>query len=166
MIRRPPRATRTDTRFPFTTRFRSGADRIRLRDRGRAGAAGRRPAAGAAVVPALCLARQADAGGIGGDRGRRGAAAGRVRAFLGHMSETGRIGECRRHRTALLVFRYGGTAAVGLFKETGHIAASASVTIAGRDGRRFTWVRRNPGAARTKERRVGKGWVSKCRYGV
>src|SRR3546814_1907321 len=25
MIRRPPRATRTDTRFPYTTLFRSGA---------------------------------------------------------------------------------------------------------------------------------------------
>src|SRR3546814_8520604 len=24
MIRRPPRSTRTDTRFPYTTRFRSG----------------------------------------------------------------------------------------------------------------------------------------------
>src|SRR3546814_135118 len=32
MIRRAPRATRTDTRFPFTTRFRSGGWRIaRLR---------------------------------------------------------------------------------------------------------------------------------------
>src|SRR3546814_5277582 len=27
MIRRPPRATRTDTLFPYTTLFRSGADR-------------------------------------------------------------------------------------------------------------------------------------------
>src|SRR3546814_10321483 len=30
MIRRPPRSTRTDTLFPYTTLFRSG-DRIRLR---------------------------------------------------------------------------------------------------------------------------------------
>src|SRR3546814_15369599 len=27
MIRRPPRSTRTDTLFPYTTLFRSGADR-------------------------------------------------------------------------------------------------------------------------------------------
>src|SRR3546814_14191460 len=44
MIRRPPRSTRTDTRFPYTTPFRSGWDRMgwrggiaerwmRLRDR-------------------------------------------------------------------------------------------------------------------------------------
>src|SRR3546814_3711536 len=33
MIRRPPRCTRTDTRFPYTTLFRS----IRLRDRGHPG---------------------------------------------------------------------------------------------------------------------------------
>src|SRR3546814_18544607 len=28
MIRRPPRSTRTDTLFPYTTLFRSGGDRI------------------------------------------------------------------------------------------------------------------------------------------
>src|SRR3546814_1377679 len=28
MIRRPPRATRTDTLFPYTTLFRSGADHL------------------------------------------------------------------------------------------------------------------------------------------
>src|SRR3546814_9324916 len=38
MIRRPPRSTRTDTLFPYTTRFRSAADpdprhRAELRDR-------------------------------------------------------------------------------------------------------------------------------------
>src|SRR3546814_5477461 len=30
MIRRPPRSTRTDTLFPYTTLFRSGRDRHRL----------------------------------------------------------------------------------------------------------------------------------------
>src|SRR3546814_4367063 len=34
MIRRPPRSTRTDTLFPYTTLFRSGADRARI-DRAR-----------------------------------------------------------------------------------------------------------------------------------
>src|SRR3546814_16728728 len=29
MIRRPPRSTRTDTRFPYTTLFRSGLPRFR-----------------------------------------------------------------------------------------------------------------------------------------
>src|SRR3546814_10255642 len=32
MIRRPPRSTRTDTLFPYTTLFRSGAWRCRCRD--------------------------------------------------------------------------------------------------------------------------------------
>src|SRR3546814_19572587 len=30
MIRRPPRSTRTDTLFPYTTRFRSGDERLDL----------------------------------------------------------------------------------------------------------------------------------------
>src|SRR3546814_3028697 len=30
MIRRPPRSTRTDTRLPYTTRFRSGVDRTHV----------------------------------------------------------------------------------------------------------------------------------------
>src|SRR3546814_4977572 len=39
MIRRPPRSTRTDTLFPYTTLFRSAAARARARAaRGRAGA--------------------------------------------------------------------------------------------------------------------------------
>src|SRR3546814_15011359 len=33
MIRRPPRSTRTDTLFPYTTLFRSGSWRCRVRDR-------------------------------------------------------------------------------------------------------------------------------------
>src|SRR3546814_7113427 len=34
MIRRPPRSTRTDTLFPYTTLFRSGRERVRRRVRG------------------------------------------------------------------------------------------------------------------------------------
>src|SRR3546814_19066768 len=34
MIRRPPRSTRTDTLFPYTTLFRSGHERGRDRQRG------------------------------------------------------------------------------------------------------------------------------------
>src|SRR3546814_6516543 len=36
MLRRPPRSTRTDTLFPYTTLFRSGADLELLRPRPRA----------------------------------------------------------------------------------------------------------------------------------
>src|SRR3546814_10587726 len=39
MIRRPPRSTRTDTLFPYTTLFRSRADRIDARGSDRAGEA-------------------------------------------------------------------------------------------------------------------------------
>src|SRR3546814_17782764 len=35
MIRRPPRSTRTDTLFPYTTLFRSFADRTKDRSKGR-----------------------------------------------------------------------------------------------------------------------------------
>src|SRR3546814_20516080 len=41
MIRRPPRSTRTDTLFPYTTLFRSLQGRHRGQWRGGAGAAGR-----------------------------------------------------------------------------------------------------------------------------
>src|SRR3546814_599722 len=40
MIRRPPRSTRTDTLFPYTTLFRSYVDMLRLRAEAIAGAAG------------------------------------------------------------------------------------------------------------------------------
>src|SRR3546814_15340076 len=35
MIRRPPRSTRTDTLFPYTTLFRSISGKVQLRDTGR-----------------------------------------------------------------------------------------------------------------------------------
>src|SRR3546814_3035049 len=45
MIRRPPRSTRTDTLFPYTTLFRSRADAARLKPRhDRDHARDRRPA--------------------------------------------------------------------------------------------------------------------------
>src|SRR3546814_8848069 len=37
MIRRPPRSTRTDTLFPYTTLFRSGVDRFQSRNVRRVG---------------------------------------------------------------------------------------------------------------------------------
>src|SRR3546814_6857425 len=45
MIRRPPRSTRTDSLFPYTTLFRSQASQCRAR--ADAGSLGRAPAAGA-----------------------------------------------------------------------------------------------------------------------
>src|SRR3546814_6816411 len=48
MIRRPPRSTRTDTLFPYTTLFRSAAQEC---SRGRTGADARRVRAGQGQVP-------------------------------------------------------------------------------------------------------------------
>src|SRR3546814_8749521 len=47
MIRRPPRSTRTDTRFPYTTLFRSWGRPHRLGQRGPPGFVARRHAIGA-----------------------------------------------------------------------------------------------------------------------
>src|SRR3546814_5795262 len=56
MIRRPPRATRTDTLFPYTTLFRSqGCRRGRLQHRARRPARVPRPSLGR-----LCRVRSAD----------------------------------------------------------------------------------------------------------
>src|SRR3546814_13106597 len=46
MIRRPPRSTRTDTLFPYTTLFRSNLDVVRLRGNARIVEGGRRSLAG------------------------------------------------------------------------------------------------------------------------
>src|SRR3546814_1819385 len=47
MIRRPPRSTRTDTLFPYTTLFRSLQDRLERDLPGHAGAGGKRGCSGA-----------------------------------------------------------------------------------------------------------------------
>src|SRR3546814_8715708 len=71
MIRRPPRSTRTDTLFPYTTHFRSS-------DRGRSGPSRIR------VVPD-CGARAA--GGYRGTPGPGGQVSDGLKVFLGHRSE-------------------------------------------------------------------------------
>src|SRR5881396_4450487 len=79
MIRRPPRSTRYETLFPYTTLFRSGGGAARGAAAGGAGAAmgpenrgmaGVRGGAGAGVGGA------GGAGGAGGGAGGRGATAG------------------------------------------------------------------------------------------
>src|SRR3546814_14199528 len=76
MIRRPPRSTRTDTRFPYTTLFRSRAAGKRLQFG--VGVAVERATAQLAAdmrdvdggVIAVVLARAALAGDVGVDRAR------------------------------------------------------------------------------------------------
>src|SRR3546814_17823910 len=74
MIRRPPRSTRTDTLFPYTTLFRSGEPRPAC---GSGGAGGRGAAARdhcRGVDGPADRAIWLDAGAeVGRDRGRRGA---------------------------------------------------------------------------------------------
>src|SRR3546814_4923633 len=66
MIRRPPRSTRTDTLFPYTTLFRSaGRAAPRLGARG-----GGRPHAGAAAGPRRQAARLCRAAADHGGHGR------------------------------------------------------------------------------------------------
>src|SRR3546814_1498431 len=54
MIRRPPRSTRTDTLFPYTTLFRSDGACARLLWRELNGALGKRPSVEAHHVDAVC----------------------------------------------------------------------------------------------------------------
>src|SRR3546814_10283789 len=51
MLRPPPRSTRTDTLFPYTTRFRSHDRRHKVRAPGYRCTAPRRPGAGAVGAP-------------------------------------------------------------------------------------------------------------------
>src|SRR3546814_7803250 len=87
MIRRPPRSTRTDTLFPYTTLFRSaayavaGAGRQAGLGRGRARLVGARGRA-----PRAAVRRRQAAGDVEEDRRRQGTAAGRHRR-AGNRSE-------------------------------------------------------------------------------
>src|SRR3546814_5078025 len=77
IIRRPPRSTRTDTLFPYTTLFRSDLleQRLRLRDR---------HAHDVGVAPAAEVERLAAGLRMGADDGMDRAGAGRD---IGHRSE-------------------------------------------------------------------------------
>src|SRR3546814_11608403 len=67
MIRRPPRSTRTDPLFPYTTLFRSHSRHCRCGARGGRGAACRCGAVGGQAAAARCR----HGGGVGAQAGRR-----------------------------------------------------------------------------------------------
>src|SRR3546814_4444219 len=71
MIRRPPRSTRTDTLFPYTTLVRSDVHVSRLGRNSAARGADLRPHNAAAHVPVRRAARAAGRGGPGGRSGDR-----------------------------------------------------------------------------------------------
>src|SRR3546814_4763117 len=99
MIRRPPRSTRTDTLFPYTTLFRSRVHRRPARQRQYLGPAlgGGRPAAvgrpgAAAIAPA---GPAGDPGGLGAPgnpgRGRRQGGPGRSEEHTSELQSLMRI---------------------------------------------------------------------------
>src|SRR3546814_9916862 len=86
MIRRPPRSTRTDTLFPYTTRFRSGEDRQLLFDRADHAVAVRAVARG--DVAAAAVGRGVDVVPLrGGLEARRVFVAQRIGRSEEHTSE-------------------------------------------------------------------------------
>src|SRR3546814_16404990 len=72
MIRRPPRSTRTDTLFPYTTLFRSNY-RAGMGGSGTGGGADVTLAGGALTAPSLQILAEG-VGGAGGNNGSDGAA--------------------------------------------------------------------------------------------
>src|SRR3546814_14972078 len=89
MIRRPPRSTRTDTRFPYTTLFRAA----RLFDRTRVG--GGEEQGAAARSDRIGHARASASISGGGQTPRIGAIAGGKGDHHGRRSEERRVGkEC------------------------------------------------------------------------
>src|SRR3546814_14857202 len=87
MLRRPPRSTRTDTLFPYTTLFRSHRDRTDPEYGRGEGAADRECGAVAAVTQRAGAERRDLARAHG--RCRRGGADGPRRAWAGVPSEQG-----------------------------------------------------------------------------
>src|SRR3546814_15752659 len=81
MIRRPPRSTRTDTLFPYTTLFRSA-----LRGAGAAGDERRRPRRPLSDPPVVEAARVVDMARRRPDRNRGILVAARPRAAAGHLA--------------------------------------------------------------------------------
>src|SRR3546814_19303098 len=83
MILLPPRSTRTDTLFPYTTLFRSGAGRMLLEDHRQRVPGQRRVGIGLALGPAL--ARRLPVDGVG-NHGGDGIAARvtQIQEMIGH----------------------------------------------------------------------------------
>src|SRR3546814_17000756 len=82
MIRRPPRATRTDTLFPYTTLFRSGLERVGFVCQRAADGDARRGDAGEQIG-----AGGGDGVGRGGDGARALGAAGLGDRFAADLAE-------------------------------------------------------------------------------
>src|SRR3546814_4351570 len=143
MIRRPPRSTRTDTLFPYTTLFRSLGKRLRRGSciesagvRGRAQAL--RDVATAIGVEVVVLDRLRHAGDL---RARRG---------IGGQDG----GACQQQRQE----QQGGAVA----KQWHGVTPARGYPNGCRSGR----LRRggSRAASRSEERRVGQEGVSPCRY--
>src|SRR3546814_8371165 len=79
MIRRPPRSTRTDTLFPYTTRFRSLRRGIAVAPEGRR------------LFPDLTVAENLEVGGYAHPRARAGRSRERVLALFPRLGE--RLGQ-------------------------------------------------------------------------
>src|SRR3546814_14437109 len=91
MIRRPPRSTRTDTLFPYTTLFRSAVRDASRGGRSRQAETGLLLRRGASAVRG-CTKGLAGQGGTGG---APDPVQGRRRLFR-HAKSAGRAGRCRR----------------------------------------------------------------------
>src|SRR3546814_16452790 len=123
MIRRPPRSTRTDTLFPYTTLFRS----VRAGGAGSGGGVAAGGDGGAVLVCDRCAAGERDArgcgwgcSGVGTGRGYASAEAGATADFGGAVGW--QVVRCFRAPTPFPpqcggAFFYGGIAVVGNKKE-------------------------------------------------
>src|SRR3546814_14973481 len=95
MIRRPPRSTRTDTLFPYTTLFRSFVACLWELERASAavvGSAGTRGLSGQCHRPAQRAADRRGGGGGAAD-GRRSGVAAACRGHLRRRTEERRVGK-------------------------------------------------------------------------
>src|SRR3546814_12894498 len=130
MLRRRPRSTRTDTRFPYTTRIRSGARLERVDDiAGRFGSQG----AGGSID-----ARRVDAKDHGGGRWEIFTHGGRKPTGIDAIEHAVRL------------------ASLG----AGELLVTSMDRDGTRDGYDLALIRAVADAVRSEERRVGKGCVS------
>src|SRR3546814_14801744 len=147
MIRRPPRSTRTDTLFPYTTRFRSLARPVLLGDERWSTAAGERAMIAADVS-------RANAPSVSTARRRRSSCKGRSTRWLpfDRIDRLGLLESSARPRRCPLM--------------TNATIRPASDYPPGGDAfrhRHLTGIEQLTPWEGSEERRVGKEWVSTCR---